>query len=279
MVFDSIQSFAGQLRERPFVLLIGNPVHHSFSPAIHNFAFEQAGLDWKYYAVSVQEQDFPHIKKLFLDTGFRGANITVPYKVKVLSVIDDLDPRAANIGAVNTVVTKNGRVHGYNSDNAGFLDGLKSAGINDIKKAAILGSGGTSRMVVNALRGLGCSDIRVFSRNPGQNETGYAYLGKELEHTDLLVNCTPVGMWPAVNDSPVDANTLRRMKNGAVYDLIYRPFKTKLLLEAENLGLRIIPGLEMFVGQAARSFERWTGRLFPRVEVKNMLHKMLQKDA
>jgi shikimate dehydrogenase len=275
--FDAPEHFLNNIPEKPFLLLLGDPVHHSLSPAMHNAALHDAGRDWEYHALRISTTQLPQLQSIFALPGFRGANVTVPHKVDILPFCDVLDETAREIGAVNTIVPDAGKRTGFNTDLPGFLDGLQRAGVSKVSKVAVLGTGGTSRMVVSAFkRQQPEPEIRVFSRQPSGNSFDYATLPAFLQTADVLVNCTPKGMWPNVDETPVDLAALPfSLKHLTVYDLIYRPLQTRLLYDAAAKNARTISGLEMFIGQGARAFSMWTGLPFGYEAARERLLKIL----
>lgn len=277
MFFDAPEHFLNNIPEKPFLLLLGDPVHHSLSPAMHNAALRDAGCDWEYHALRITTTQLPQLQSIFALPGFRGANITVPHKIDILPFCDALDETAREIGAVNTIVLNAGKRTGFNTDLPGFLDGLQRAGVSKVSNVAVLGTGGTSRMVVSAFkRQHPDSEIRVFSRKPTGSCFDYATLPAFLQTADVLVNCTPKGMWPDVDEAPVDLAALPfSLEHLTVYDLIYRPLQTRLLRDAAAKNARTISGLEMFISQGARAFSMWTGLPFDYETARERLLEML----
>lgn len=229
--------------------LIGEKLGHSFSPAIHG---KLADYEYKLYELS-PEQVGPFLEKKEFD----GLNVTIPYKKTVIPYCDELTEAAKSIGSVNTIVKRaDGTLLGHNTDYDGFLWLLKNAGA-DVKgkKAVVLGTGGASVTVQAALRDLVASPIVVISRS---GEDNYENISR---HSDakILVNATPVGMYPKTGVSPVDLDTFTALEG--VFDVVYNPARTQLLLEAEKRGIPCANGLGMLVAQAKAACERFTGRL------------------
>lgn len=226
--------------------LIGNPLGHSFSPQIHSLLG-----DYTYELFPMEESEVaPFLQKREFD----GINVTIPYKQTVIPLCDRISDEAKRIGSVNTIVKEaDGSLSGYNTDYFGFTLMLKRAGIEPKgKKAIILGSGGSSKTAVCALNDLGASEIVVISRS-GENNYQNLHL-----HSDafLIVNTTPVGMYPKNGVSPIDLGMFPKCE--AVADLIYNPEKTALILEAEKRGIRHTGGLYMLVAQGAKASEFFT---------------------
>ena len=229
--------------------LIGEKLGHSFSPAIHGMLSD---YEYKLYELS-PEQVGPFLEAKAYD----GLNVTIPYKKTVIPYCDELTDAARSIGSVNTIVKRpDGTLLGHNTDYDGFLWLLKNAGAKvEGKKAVVLGTGGASVTVQAALRDLGAAQVVVVSRSGGDNYENIA------RHADakILVNATPVGMYPKTGVSPVDLDVFTALEG--VFDVIYNPAKTRLLLEAEKRGIPCANGLGMLVAQAKAAAERFTGKL------------------
>ena len=228
--------------------LIGEKLGHSFSPAIHG---KLADYEYKLYELS-PEQLGPFLEKKEYD----GLNVTIPYKKTVIPYCDELTEAARSIGSVNTIVKRpDGTLLGHNTDYDGFMWLLKNAGAQvKGKKAVVLGTGGASVTVQAALRTLGASPVIVVSRS---GEDNYENISR---HSDakILVNATPVGMYPKTGVSPVNLDTFTALEG--VFDVVYNPAKTQLLLEAEKRGIPCANGLGMLVAQAKAACERFTGK-------------------
>ena len=263
-----------------FCGVIGNPVEHSLSPAIHNAAFRELGLNFVYLAWRVHAIG-DAIKGLRALGNFKGASITIPHKVSVLEFLDEVEPTARHIGAINTIVAEDGRLIGSNTDATGALRALNEA-MRQLNGASVvvLGSGGTARAVAFALAAkesicrlhlLGIDEHeRTGLAADLKNKTGLAvtdamldeaHLKHLLPHADVLIHCTPTGMTPNHGHSCVPSQFLHPKLT--VMDIVYNPRETRLLADAKAAGCRTIAGLEMFLHQAAAQFERWTGRTAP----------------
>lgn len=261
-----LSHFLSQPPDTPFCVLLGDPVAHSLSPRLHNEAFHRLGLPWQYHAIRVTNEELVHLPELFGLPGFRGANVTVPHKEAVMPYLGRVDALAATIGAVNTIVPMDGVMVGYNTDLDGFLDPLmpfadRLRGAN----AVVFGSGGSQKAVRVALERLQLADIRVVSRTPDPrdpSQIGYPDLS-DAENISLFVNATPLGLPHLAGKSPLDGLDLRIGPHQIGYDLLYKPRVTPFLARFESAGATVIGGMEMFVGQARRSFERWTGVPMP----------------
>jgi len=239
--------------------VVGLPVSHSVSPAMHNAAFAATGIDGVYLPLpAVSADDFVTFGRAL---GVKGASVTIPHKVTLFDCVDEIDAVAGRIGAINTIRVIDGRWIGGNTDVEGFLRPLverfELKGLN----ASILGSGGAARAVAVALSSSGCR-VRVHGRNRGHAEEMGAITSAEVGpyppergSWDLLVNCTPVGMYPRADETPIDAADLT---GRYVYDLVYNPTGTRLLRDAARAGCETIGGLEMLVAQAQEQFHWWT---------------------
>lgn len=260
--------------------LMGNPVEHSLSPIIHNAAYEELGLDFIYLAFRVRRQMLQKAINGLRAIGFKGANITMPHKVKVVELLDEVDGEARQIGAVNTIVNNDGSLTGYNTDGAAAVDALKDAGVQlRGSKLAILGAGGAARAICFAATREHPSCLLVVNRSEQKARVlaervaarfgitaGYLplrsdLLKQELGDTDVVINATSVGMRPNIKETVVIPRLLKR--DAVLMDIVYNPLETKLLKEAKQRGLKTLDGLHMLVNQAAKAFEMWTGRKAP----------------
>jgi 3-dehydroquinate dehydratase/shikimate dehydrogenase len=240
--------------------LTGLPVSHSVSPAMHNAAFAASRLDAIYLPFpAVSAEDFATFGRAI---GIKGASITTPHKVSLFECVDEVYAVARRIGAINTIRVIDGRWVGGNTDVGGFLEPLAQRTPLSGLRVSVLGAGGAARAVAVALMSSGCT-VRIHARNRRQAEEvalrSSAEVGPyppEPDSWTLLVNCTPVGMHPNVDETPLDAGHLT---GRYVYDLIYNPGVTRLMREAAKAGCETIGGLEMLVGQAHEQFEWWTG--------------------
>ncbi len=252
--------------------VLGYPVGHSLSPVMHNAAFAATGYPGLYAAIPVREIRTAVAGLRALD--FRGASITIPHKQAVIDCLDEVDEGAGRIGAVNTIVNRDGRLRGWNTDGVGAIEALKEKTPLAGKAAAVLGAGGAARAVAFGLRGEG-GRVTIFNRGRPRGEALAAELGAEFrplsefrgEEFELLINTTPVGMAPAAGETPVPAARLR--PGLVVMDIVYTPLRTQLLKEAAAAGAVTIDGLAMFIRQGACQFELWTGIPAP-VDVMRM---------
>jgi shikimate dehydrogenase len=265
------------------VALIGWPVEHSVSPAMHNAAFAALGLDWHYELMPTPPAQVAAALAALKAGNYRGANVTVPHKEAVLPYLDDVTVSAREIGAVNTIVQRDGRWIGLNTDDQGFIMALRAAGVRPAGIwAAVLGAGGGARAVVSGLIAEGAERIHLLNRSVARAEAlAYdldcrdggpprlrvlplddATVVESAHAADLLVNATPIGMWPAVDASPWPEG-VPLPADLAVFDLVYNPQETRLLRQARESGARPIGGLEMLVQQGVLAFLTWTGQYPP----------------
>jgi 3-dehydroquinate dehydratase / shikimate dehydrogenase len=263
--------------------LVGRPVGHSVSPAAHNAAFDATGVDAVYLPFAATDlADF----RTFADAvGIAGVSVTTPFKPDALREAAEADDPARRCGAANTLSMAGGRWVARNGDVGGFLEPIDASGISlRGMRCAVLGTGGAARAVVVGLGDRGAL-VTVYGRSEerarqvaGLAEGGAACVGLPGAGTfDMLVNATPVGMWPVVDAAPVDAGSL---SGGAiVYDLVYNPQKTMLISQAEMAGCVVIGGLEMLTAQAARQFEWWTGLKAPREVMRAAAAERLKRMA
>jgi shikimate dehydrogenase len=249
---------------------------------MHNAAFQALGLNWMYVPLPVQSDLIHAALNGLTALGFRGANVTVPHKESVIQFIDALSPDAACIGAVNTLVVKEGKLLGLNTDWMGFLNDLSEIGFDvSGRNALVLGSGGSARAVVYALCSRGTRVI-ICSRNAATSEAIIRDMTKlfpdcHLRHVslknidalsspaDLVVNTTPVGMSPD-HDSCPWPEAVPFPKCDLAYDLVYNPKKTRFMETAETCGIKSVNGLGMLVHQAAAAFKIWIG-IDPPIEI------------
>ena len=244
--------------------LLGERLGHSFSPQIHR---DLAGYDYQLLPTPPEA-----VEDLFARRAFQGLNVTIPYKQTVMPLCDEIDPRAAAIGAVNTVVNRGGRLTGYNTDIDGFLYMARRAGVDMTgKKVVILGSGGTSRTARAAAGELGAREIVTVSRH---GEDNYQNLSRHAD-AQVLVNTTPVGMYPNWGQSPVSLESFPALEG--VLDVVYNPLRTALLLQAEERGLPCSCGLPMLVAQAKRAAELFTGQNINDSRTETVLHGLREQ--
>ena len=278
--------------------VIGDPIEHTMSPVMHNAAFEKLRLGYLYIPFRVKREELGKAIKGMKALNIRGLNVTIPHKVAVIQFLDEVDPLAEKIGAVNTIVNDDGFLTGYNTDAAGWLQAMLSRGCDPSnRKVAVLGAGGASRAISFILAERGAHLVilnrrlelewaeelagrisTTFGRETRALELNRTNLTGALEKAEILVNATSVGMSPDTNQTPVDSDLLR--PDLIVSDIVYNPVKTRLLREAETAGVKTVEGLEMLVWQGALAFEKWTGQKAPielmRKEATRMLDSQRQ---
>jgi shikimate dehydrogenase len=256
--------------------IIGHPISHSMSPLMHNIALNDLNLDYVYVAFDVTPKNLQYAINGMRALNIRGMNVTIPHKVTVLSYLDSIDPIAQKIGAVNTIKLEDGHIYGKNTDAGGFIRAIEDASIDISEKdVLLLGSGGAAKAVSYALIQK-ISKLTILNRtkhnatdlvNKLKKESEIPIFAKKLEETtltdevqevDLVINATPVGMYPSQQESILSSNMLQ--KDLIVFDLIYNPLETKLIKDARKVGCKTINGLDMLISQGALAFEWWTNK-------------------
>lgn len=274
------------------VCLIGNPIEHSLSPFIHNFGFGLHNINFAYLAHQVEDNQLKEAVNGLKGLNYIGCNVTYPHKTKVIDYLDEISDEAKLIGAVNTIKNEAGKLVGYNTDGIGFVEGLKNKGFDlNNKKICILGAGGAARsIIVSLLKEFECSVI-ICNRDIGKaleiceglNRHKHLFNGKitscidpsllnTVTKADVLINCTPVGMSPAEDSIPFEEDIILD-ENMLVCDLIYKPYETKLLKKAKELGCKVHYGLDMLIFQAIVAFRIWTDKGIPYDELNALLKK------
>ena len=259
--------------------VIGDPIGHSLSPVMQNSAFAAHGLDAIYLPFHVRDlRDFLAAIETF---GVAGFSVTLPHKETILRHLDGCDALAAEVGAVNTVAVRSGRLYGYNTDYVGVLRAIERRVPLPSSRVLLFGAGGSARSAAFALKHAG-AEVVVCARRPERAKAlARAVRGATIERRalsresfDVIVNCTPVGMYPK-GGCPLKTSELNCR---AVMDLIYRPRKTELLRRAERMGIATISGVEMFLEQGFEQFEIWTGRRAPVAAMRRALTKALDAE-
>lgn len=243
--------------------LIGEHLSHSLSQIIHKKLFSKTGFSAAYNLFQVKREHLKDVIPSLKALGIKGVNVTIPYKIDIIKYLDDTSSEAEKIGAVNTIAIFDNRAIGDNTDYFGFGMTLRKHGVQlKGKKAVILGTGGAARAVYQYLVDNGVREIIFASSDPKKARQYYKNLNiisyhqvSSIDEGDILVNCTPVGMYPNMQGSPVDASYL--YKFGVVVDLIYNPRETVLLKNTRKAGSTAIDGLYMLVCQAAKAQELW----------------------
>ena len=265
-----------------FVGLIGHKLGHSISPQFQQAAFDYLNLDVRYEVWETDKDGLSEVIEGLRDPAKLGANVTIPYKEDVLPFLDELNEPARRIGAVNTIVNRDGKLIGYNTDSSGFIRALRQDGGFEPqgKRAIILGAGGVARAVGFALVDAGVMSLSIINRTTDSGDALASALrtsgnevvasawkdGRTLQalmECDLLVNCTSVGMKDseAEKQLPIDVRLIPT--RALVYDVVYNPVETPLLAAARQAGARTMGGLPMLVYQGAEAFELWTGKPVP----------------
>lgn len=268
--------------------IIGNPIRHSLSPIIHNHAFRRMGWNGVFLAFDVA--DLEEALRGIRGLGIRGVSVTLPFKISVIPYLDQVDPMAERIKAVNTIVNDGERLIGYNTDGYGALKALEEKVDLRGRRVCLIGAGGAARAIGFGLTQRGCQ-VSILNRSPDRA----AQLAKALGcdhgplsfpqiHTDrmeadrwsadVLINATSVGMHPHDGESPVPKGVLK--KGMTVMDIVYRPLRTRLLREAEEQGCQTIDGLEMLAYQGAAQLEIWTGTRPDVQQVKEDLRRAVE---
>lgn len=264
--------------------IIGNPVRHSLSPAMHNAGFATMGMNWVY--VPMEVSNIKQAMTGLLALGFKGVSVTVPYKESIIQYIDEIDPVAAKIGAVNTLLFyKNSKEkiisRGFNTDWLGANTALAEKIKLQHSTILVIGAGGAAKAVAFGLVQAGAKVI-IANRTKERGEALAKWLGCEFLpfdsiagfSADVLINTTTVGMEPDLDDIIVPANTLDQFS--VVMDIVYAPLKTRLLQEAESAGCKIIDGLSMLLYQGGAQFKIWTGGTPPQLIMRSALEEELR---
>jgi shikimate dehydrogenase len=275
--------------------VIADPVEHSLSPAIHNAAFAARGLDWAYVAFRVAPGGLAEAVRGVRALGIRGLSVTIPHKVTIIPHLDEVDEMARWIGSANTVVNDGGRLTGRSTDGHGALEAFRAAGqTTEGRRVLVLGSGGAARAIAFAVaRDARPEAIEILGPIREERErlaadvaakTGVPASAGDLDRLEgalprsqVLIQATPVGMHPKAGETLVPARLLR--PDLVVFDAVYTPLRTRLIEEAAARGAKTIPGIGMFVHQAAVQFTLWTGQTAP-IEVmeKVVLEKLKARE-
>jgi shikimate dehydrogenase len=273
--------------------LFGNPVAHSLSPLLHNYTLQQMGLNYVYLPFAISPDKIKEAVAAVRSLNFRGVNVTIPYKEAVITYLDDISPEAQACGAVNVISNEGGCLRGYNTDGAGFIAALQDEGVAIQGKTLFIGAGGAARSLVWALAHKGVSHLDLMDLDMAKAEALASSLAvpdgvtvkahpmnnekfSELAATSsIIINCTPVGMYPNVDRTPVPSLDMLPAQT-VVCDIIYNPLNTKFLTLGQARGLKTVNGLAMFVHQAALSLEIWLGIKPPVQQMKEVLLRELE---
>lgn len=255
--------------------VIGDPIAHSLSPLMHTDAFRSLNLDHCYFPFHVTSNHLEEAVKGMKVLGIAGFNVTIPHKTNIIPLLDQIDPLAKAIGAVNTVVRENDSFVGYNSDGSGFIRSLKEEWKRELEKEKVLiiGAGGAAKAIFYSLVHDGVQAIDICNRTterakqlvescPYPSETNILTMNeaeKTLDSYSLIVQTTSIGMSPNMNETPLSIHNI--LPNTHVVDIIYNPFETALLKAAKEKGASTSNGLGMFIYQGAIAFEKWTGKV------------------
>jgi shikimate dehydrogenase len=250
--------------------VMGWPVSHSLSPKLHGFWLEKYGIKGAYTTMAVTPEALKEALKMLVDRGYAGCNLTLPLKEAALPLVDAHDESCLMSGAINTVVIRDGKLHGFNSDGFGFVENLKMRNPRwKGGRVVILGTGGAARGVIASLRGAGAKHFLLVNRTPEKAERvmkqfdldgevhAWAQRHAVLEGADMLINCTSLGM---AGEPPLDIDLAKLPKEATVCDLVYRPLVTPLLKSAHARGNLVVEGLGMLLHQGRLGFEHWFGR-------------------
>jgi len=274
--------------------VIGHPIGHSLSPAIHNTVFRHFGLDFSYSAEDVPPEALEKFTEEARSGRRPGFNVTIPHKQTVIPLLDGLDSLSERIGAVNTVVNKSGRMIGHNTDVSGFAFSLINAGWVPENPVFLLGAGGAARA---ALEGLASMEVKTVFATDTQADRLHEFkrhfksvhenmeiivdtsnsllFNKFLNEAKLFINATPVGMWPKIGESPLDPSLLPG--DCMVYDMVPKPVTTSLLGRARTLGMKTIPGIRMLVAQALKSDSLYLNRDIPDILFEQVERELLEE--
>lgn len=247
--------------------LIGEKLGHSWSKIIHGML-----ADYNYDLIPLSEKEF-HI---FMENReFKAINVTIPYKQDVIPYLDELDPSAKQINAVNTIVQRGGKLYGYNTDVLGFIYTLK---VNQIsvtnKKCIVLGCGGASKAIIAGLESEGAKEIVVVNRSIKEGAISYDQCTQNHTDAEIIVNTTPSGMYPNVDESPLDLSPYTSCI--ALIDIIYNPLETKLMKEANQQGIKAYNGLQMLVAQAKYAVEYFLNTSIEDVKIEEITKKLIK---
>lgn len=271
--------------------LIGNPVEHSMSPPMHNAVFDYLGLDFVYVPFNVEKNALYDSIQGARALGIKGLNVTIPHKTRVMEFLDVIDEAAELIGAVNTIKFEEDVAIGYNTDGIGAVKALEEITSVNSKKVVIIGAGGAARAVAFQLILSGIESLTIINRTPEKalklkNEIvskvesnvfcgNLEIMEKEVSNADILIDTTPIGMYPHIDDEPVIRAEMMH-SDLVVNDLVYNPLETVLLKEAEKVGAKGVSGLKMLIYQGAEAFKIWTGVDAPVSIMEKNLLKLLK---
>lgn len=246
--------------------LIGEKLGHSFSKLIH-----ERLTDYTYHLLPLTREEF----RDFMDKkAFTAINVTIPYKIEVIPFLDEMDDHAKAIGAVNTIVNRNGKLFGYNTDFSGFLYLLQRHNIDVAdKKVLVLGKGGASKAIIAVLQYLGAKEVLTVYYKEAKDTITYDQCKKYHSDAQIIINTTPVGMYPKIDNVPIDLDDYKQCS--AVIDIIYNPIRPMLIVQAQNRGIKAIGGLEMLIAQAKYAVEIFQDKNIPDTVIDTIYQEML----
>ena len=273
--------------------LIGHPVEHSFSPPMHNAAFDKLGMDYAYVAFDVNPNDLKSAINAGESLNIRGFNVTIPHKINVIQFLDEIDEVASLIGAVNTIDFKN--LKGYNTDGIGAAKAIEEVTSIKNKNVVVAGAGGASRAISFYIAKYGAESITILNRNIDRARSlvsdvlksglindvtadSISKINDYLVNGDILIDTTPIGMHPNYDDEPI-ARAENMHEDLVVFDAVYNPNETVLLKEAIKAGAKPVYGIKMLLYQGAESFKIWTGRDAPVDEMEKALRQTLDLEG
>lgn len=274
--------------------LLGNPIGHSLSPRLHNAVFADMGINAVYLPFSLQASQLGQAIYGLQSLGFRGVNVTIPFKESVVPYMDELSVEARDCGAVNVIHFENNKMIGHNTDGAGFIQALREEDVAVKGRTMILGAGGAARSIVAALARAGMNEIEIFDIEAGRAEhlaslipvsSGTRIKGRLLTEADfsrsaresnLIINCSPVGMYPRIDAAPVE-NLNSVQPQTVIVDIIYNPEETRFLQLGRKQGCKTLNGVPMFVHQAALTLQILL-EISPQIEfMKEVVRHSLKK--
>lgn len=272
------------LAKHKICLVVGDPIDHSLSPQMHSSGFKALGIDdrFVFLAAKVSIERVAYLVTSIKTLGILGVSCTIPHKTAVIDYLDEIDPVAKKIGAVNTLVNKEGQVKGFNTDWLGIVKPLEQLIEIKNKKVALIGAGGAARAVSYAIN-IKKGKLMIFNRSLekalalAKEFNGQAFSLDQIakvEEADVIINATSLGMKPEQNKTPVPKECLH--KGQIVFDIIYNPMETRLLREAKSKGAKIIYGLEMLLEQGVAQFQLYTGYSAPVEVMRQTLIKCLE---
>jgi len=278
--------------------LFGHPIKQSYSPFIHNVAFQFKNIDYIYLPFDIVTDELENALNGVVALGMNGLNVTIPHKVKIIEYLDDLSEESSMIGAVNTITIEQGSLKGFNTDVHGILETLTQFK-DEItgEKVSLIGAGGGARAAIFTLiRYFKPKEINIINRTLQRAETLQVYFSDKMRYDNfktadlfppdlvetfqsskLIINASPLGMYPATEDAPTILEESFH-KDQIVFDMVYNPTETKLLSLARMQDAKVIGGLTMLVHQAAKSFELWTGEEMPIEKLTHSLELMIKNN-